>query len=62
MLPTESEFYEFNDVEKGIVFKANDGTQWIIHSNTLVATPYIQPQNLADKSVAEGIARQLQDR
>jgi len=62
MLPTESQYYEFNDAEKGIVFKANDGAQWIIHSNTLIATPYVQPQNTFDKSIAERLSRQLQDR
>ncbi len=62
MLPTESQYYQFNDSEKGIVFKANDGAQYIIHSNTLIATPYGQPQNSSNKSISDRLARQLQDR
>lgn len=62
MMPTQSQYYEFNDAAGGIVFKATDGAQWIIHSNNLIAKPYVQPQLLTDKSIAERLARQLQDR
>ncbi|CAN5779870.1 hypothetical protein BH11BAC3_BH11BAC3_27360 [soil metagenome] len=62
MMPTGSQYYEFNTAADGIVFKANDGAQWIIHSNTLIAKPYVQPKLLTDKSIAERLARQLQER
>ncbi|MEO7046115.1 MAG: PA2928 family protein [Ferruginibacter sp.] len=62
MMPTESQYYQFDEVEKGILFKANDGSQWVLHSNTLVATPYVQPQIPGNKSLAERLATQLQDR
>lgn len=62
MMPKERQYYEFNVEAQGIVFKANDGAQWVIHSNSLMAQPYIQPGKLESKSVAERIATQLQDR
>ncbi|MEO7044098.1 MAG: PA2928 family protein, partial [Ferruginibacter sp.] len=62
MMPVESQYYEFNAANSGIIFKTNDGAQWIIHSNTLIATPYVQPPQLVNKSIAERTASQLQDR
>ncbi|MEO5943492.1 MAG: PA2928 family protein [Ferruginibacter sp.] len=62
MMPKESQYYNFNDADSEIIFKTNDGAQWSIHSNTLLATPYVQPQRLVNKSIAERTASQLQDR
>ncbi|MEO7522696.1 MAG: hypothetical protein ABIT58_01305, partial [Ferruginibacter sp.] len=47
---------------KGIVFKTNDGSKWIIHSNGLTAQPYVEPQKLLNKTAAEREASRLQDR
>ncbi|MEO8770526.1 MAG: PA2928 family protein [Ferruginibacter sp.] len=62
MMPNASQYYEFNDSAKGIVFKTNDGAKWLIHSNTLIAQPYVEPQKLNNKTQAEKLASNLQDR
>ncbi|MEO6313623.1 MAG: PA2928 family protein [Chitinophagaceae bacterium] len=62
MMPKESQYYEFNDAAKGIVFKTNDGSQWIIHSNTLIAKPFVEALPTDNKTIAERVAAQLQER
>ena len=62
MMPKESQYYKFDNITKGIIFKSNDGAQWIIHSNSLIANPYLQAKSADIETLAQRIAKQWQER
>lgn len=62
MMPRESQYYQFDNIAKGIIFKSNDGAQWIIHSNSLIANPYVQPKSAENETLAQRTGKQWQQR
>ncbi len=62
-LPGESRYYHFNNDNKNISFTAKDGSQWLLNTTTLVASPEevkVKSEMGSDKIVAEAKLRNLQ--
>ena len=61
MMPKEGHYYRFDKESNSVIFTANDGVQWMLHSKTLTAIPYTTPTTPDNKSDKERLAKKLQD-